>query len=133
MTDLQTAKSKLSGHTLCLCRDGECLFSNERGIAPMLNFINSNVNLQGYSVADLIVGKAVAMLFVFSGIRQVYARTLSQGGKRIFEKYGVPFEYGTLTDRIINRAGTDVCPMEKAVADVDGLEQAYIILNNKLK
>ena len=49
----------------------------------MMSSIADGVNLQGYSVADLIVGKAAAMLFVKCGIAGVYAKTLSQSGKAV--------------------------------------------------
>ena len=133
MTDLQIAKSSLSGHTICLCRDGKLLFSESRGIAPMMNFIADGVDLAGYSVADLVVGKAAALLFVKSGIKSVFAKTLSESGKKILEQYGINYEYEVLTEKIINRAGTDVCPMEKAVANCNNPEEAYAILKDKLK
>lgn len=133
MTDLEIAKNNLSGHTLCLCKGGNCLYSEKRGIAPMMSFIDSGVDLSGYSVADLVVGKAAALLFVKCGIGNVYAKTLSEKGKRVFELYGVSYDYGVLTEKIINRAGTDACPMEKAVADTDDPEEAFAILKNKLK
>lgn len=132
MTDLQTAKNNLSGHTICLCKDGNCLYSESRGISPMMNFISDGVDLAGYAAADIVVGKAAALLFVKCGIKQVFAKTLSQNGKRILELYGIDYEYETLTEKIINRAGTDICPMEKAVANTDTPEEAYIILKNKL-
>ena len=132
MTDIEAAKHNLEGHTICLCKGGNCLFSEKRGIAPMMDFIADGVNLAGYSVADLIVGKAAALLFVKCGIVSVYAKTLSKGGKEVLEKHGVPCEYGVLTDRIINRAGTDTCPMEKTVAGVDDAEEGYVLLKNKL-
>ena len=53
MTDLQIAKNNLSGHTICLCKNGECLYSEKKGIAPMMDFIASGANLEGYSVAAL--------------------------------------------------------------------------------
>ena len=133
MADLQTAKNNLEGHTICLCKDGKCLFSEKRGIAPMMDFIADSINLSGYSVADLVVGKAVAMLFVKCGIKRVFAKTLSESAKRVFELYGVDYEYEMLTEKIINRDGTDICPMEKAVLGCDDVEEAYSILQNKLK
>ena len=132
MTDLQTAKNNLAGHTICLCKDGACLYSERRGIAPMMNFIESGADLAGYSVADMVVGKAAALLFVKSGIKSVFAKTLSEYAKRVLELYGVDYEYGILTERIINREGTDICPMEKAVMNTDDPEEAYVILKNKL-
>ena len=128
MTDLQTAKNNLSGHTICLCKDGNCLFSEKKGIAPMMDFIAEGVDFAGYSVADLIVGKAAALLFVKCGIKRVFAKTLSEKGKRILELYGLDYEYETLAKSIINRAGTDICPMEKAVMNTDDPEEAYAIL-----
>ena len=132
MNDLQIAKNNLAGHTLCLCKDGECLYSVRRGIAPMMGFIESGANLKGYSVADVVVGKAAALLFVKCGIKRVFAKTISEYAKSILELYGVEYEYGLLTERIINREGTDTCPMEKAVMNTDDPEEAYVILKNKL-
>ena len=133
MTDLQIAKDNLAGHTICLCKDGVCLYSEKRGIAPMMDFIENGSDLPGYSVADIVVGKAVALLFVKCGIEKVFAKTLSQKGKKILETYGVYCEYETLADNIINRAGTDICPMEKAVTDTDAPEEAYSVLKDKLR
>ena len=131
--DIQIAKNNLSGHTICLCKDGDCVYSEKHGIAPMMDFIADGVNIHGFSVADLIVGKAAAMLFVKCGIAGVYAKTLSQSGKAVLERFGIPFEYETLTEKIINRAGTGVCPMEKAVYDCEEPDEAYILLLKQLK
>lgn len=132
MTDLEIAEKNLSGHTICLCKNGKCLQSVRRGISPIMGFIESGVDLRGYSVADVVVGKAAALLFVKCGISHVYAKTLSEHGKKIFERCGVNYKYGILTERIINREGTDMCPMEKAVIDTNDPEEAYVILKNKL-
>ena len=133
MTDLQIAKNNLAGHTICLCCSSECLYSESRGIAPMMNFIADGVDLFGYSVADVVVGKAAALLFVKCGIKNVYAKTLSQSAKSVLELYGIAYEYEVLTERIINRAGTDTCPMEKTVAETCDPEEAYLLLKIKLK
>ncbi|MDE6585388.1 MAG: DUF1893 domain-containing protein, partial [Clostridia bacterium] len=120
-------------HTICLCKDGGCLYSESRGISPMMNFIADGADLSGYSVADLIVGKAAALLFVKCGIKEVFAKTLSQSGKKILELYGVDYEYEALVEKIINRAGTDICPMEKAIANTENPQEAYLILKEALK
>ena len=133
MSDLQLAKSNLSGHTICLCKDGKLLFSEKRGISPMMGFIADGENLKGYSAADLIVGKAAAMLFVKCGIVRVFAKTLSKSGMAILRQYGIYCEYENLADRIINRDGTDICPMEKTVADTDDIEEGYNLLKEKLQ
>ena len=132
MSDVETARNNLAGHTICLCKGGNCIYSDKRGIAPMIEFIDSGADLAGYSVADIVVGKAVALLFVKCKIKNVFAKTLSKSAKKVLELYGVDFEYGVLTERIINREGTDTCPMEKAVTNCDDPEEAYAILKNKL-
>lgn len=133
MTDLQIAKENLAGNTICLCKDGARLFSDERGILPMMNYIESGVDLNGYSVADLVVGKAAAMLFVKSGIKNVFAKTLSESGKATLEKFGVKYEYEVLAEKIINRAGTDICPMEKALSGIENVQEAYEALKKKIE
>lgn len=133
MLDIHIAKENLAGHTICLCKNGELIFSEKRGIAPMMGFIASGTDLKGYSVADIVVGKAAALLFVKCGIKSVFAKTLSESGKTVLEKYAIPYEYGTLTEKIINRDGTDICPMEKTVLNTDDPEQAYILLKEKLQ
>lgn len=133
MTDLQTAKQNLNGHTICLCRQGKCLCSDKRGIAPMMEFIAAGVGLAGYSAADKVVGKAAALLFVKCGVIAVYAETLSETGRAVLEEYGIAYEYQMLAEQIVNRAGTDICPMEKAVLHCNDAETAYALLKNKLK
>ncbi|MCX4287826.1 MAG: DUF1893 domain-containing protein [Clostridia bacterium] len=132
MTDIEIAKSNLAGHTISLCKNGKTITDDKRGIAPMADFLRRNVDLRGYSVADLVVGKAAAMLFSKAGIAEVYAKTLSLSGKAALEKHGIKYSYGVLTERIVNRQGTDVCPMEKTVETVDDVEEAYVLLQERL-
>lgn len=131
MTDLQIAKENLAGRSVCFCRNGIYFYSDKHGISPILDCIAEKTDLAGYAVADKIVGKAAALLFVKCKIKRVFAQTLSQSGKRILEEYGIPFEYETLTEKIINRAGTDICPMEKAVSHTDDPEEAYEVLKKQ--
>ena len=116
-----------------MCKSGECLYSDSRGIAPIMNFIGEGIDLSGYSVADKVVGKAAALLFVKCGIKSVFAKTLSEMGKEVLELFGIPYEYEVLAEKIINRAGTDICPMEKAVTNTDDPKEAYAILKAELK
>ena len=132
MTDIETAKENLHGHSICLCRNENIITDDGRGISPMMKFIAEGRDLTGYSAADVIVGKAAAMLFVKTGITEVYGETMSESGAKYLAQHGVTHSYGTLTDRIINRQGTDICPMEKTVADISDAEQGYAALKEKL-
>lgn len=131
MTDIETAVRALDGHSIALVRNGEVITHDGRGISPMLTLIGSGTDLRGYSAADIIVGKAAAMLFVKAGIAAVYARTVSRMGLDYLNAHGIPCDYDTLTDNIINREGTDICPMEKTVLNVDDYEMGYALLLEK--
>ncbi len=126
--DLIAAKDNLAGHTLCLSKDGVLILDDKRGIAPLLELIASGKDVSGYSAADKVVGKAAAALFIKCGVKQLYAAVLSKGGAKLLESHGVEYVYDTLTDAIINRAGTDVCPMEKAVRDIEEIEDMYVAI-----
>ena len=126
--DLIAAKDNLAGHTLCLSKDGVLILDDKRGIAPLLELIASGKDVSGYSAADKVVGKAAAALFIKCGVKQLYAAVLSKGGAKLLESHGVEYVYDTLTDAIINRAGTDACPMEKAVRDIEEIEDMYVAI-----
>ncbi len=133
MTDLQKAKKGLAGHTLCLVKGGETIVSDKRGVAPMMEIISSGRGVNGFSAADVVVGKAAAMLFVKAGVSAVYAATISAGGKGILGKSRGPEEYGPPVARRINRHGTGLCPMEQAVLDCGDAEEGYLKIKEKLK
>ena len=132
MTDTELAKQNLPGHSICLCKNGIFITDDGRGISPMMKFIAAGRDLSGYSAADIIVGKAAAMLFVKAKIKEVYAQTLSVSGAEYLEKHGIPYTYNTLTEKIVNRQGTDICPMEKAVMDITDTEQGYNTLKARI-
>lgn len=132
MTDLQLAKENLNGHSIALCKNGEVITSDKRGVAPLLDMLREGVCLQGFSAADKIVGKAAAMLFVKAGVVSVYAQVLSKSGKEFLEKHGISVSFETLTDVIINRDGTGMCPMESTVLNVDDVETGISAIGEKL-
>ncbi len=131
--DLELAKSALGGHTIALCKNGETITSDSRGVKPMVELIDSGRSLDGYSVADKVVGKAAALLFVYAGIENVYAEVLSVLGAKVLEKHGIPYECGTVTERIVNRKGDGYCPMEIATTDIDDPAEALATVKAKLK
>lgn len=131
MKELTYLKEKLSGHSLIILKDDTELISDERGIRPLLAHIRSGEDLRGAYAADRIVGKAAAMLYVLLRVRAVYADVMSKSAREIFDKYGIHYEYETLTENIVNRSGDDLCPMEKTVMDIAAPEDALAALKAK--
>ena len=134
MKDLNKAKSLLYGDKcIVLVKNDTALTSDSRGISTMLNFILQGENLQGFCIADKIVGKAVALLFVKSQIKCVYAKVISESAIEILKKAQIFVEYERVVEYIINRDKTGLCPMEQAVMNIDDCEIAFTILLEKYK
>ena len=132
MTDAARARDALPGHTLALCRGEECIVSDLRGIAPMLSLIGEGKDLRGWSAADVVVGKAAALLFVYAGIAEVYAGVLSDKGAAVLEERGIPYSCGGRAPYIVNRQGDGVCPMERAVEKIFDPAEALSALQTRL-
>ena len=109
MTDLEKAKSMLADDcNLAVVKGGSVSRFSESGIKALLGIAESNKELL----------EAAAFVMVSCGVKEVYAGVMSKGAAALFAVHGVPCSCATLTDRIINRAGTDICPMERAVLSV---------------
>ena len=134
MNEITYAKEMLSrgGYTLVVCSGGRVYVSEEKGIKPLLELVKAQDDWSGAYAADKIVGKAAAMLYALLGVKAVYAEVLSEKAKEIFDKNGIEFECNTLTDNIINRQGTGLCPMEEAVKDIDNADDAIMAIEAKI-
>lgn len=132
MTDLEKAIKSLDGHTLALCKDGDIITSDKRGVAPMVGFIREGRDLNGWSAADRVVGKAAAMLFIKAGISALHAVTLSKGAAELLEKHGVKTSCDSLTEYIINRDKTGMCPMEQTVLDTQDIDLGTELIMKRL-
>ena len=127
---LCTLRARLESEKLtCILQKGDnVLTSTQTGIRPLLEWIDEKQDTRDGAAADKIVGKAAALLYVFMGVRAVYAEVLSAGGLRTLQAHGIRAEYGTLTDYIVNRAGTGMCPMEETVQTVSDPAEALAAL-----
>lgn len=130
MTDLERAiEIRRTGDFayVFLSNDGE-ITGYERGIAPLLNIMDTGTDMRAYSVADKVVGKAAAMLYAKMKIKCLHAEVMSLPAKEILDCRGIPCSYGELTEMIRNRKGDGRCPMEQTVAETDDLEEGIALL-----
>ncbi|MGB9959853.1 MAG: DUF1893 domain-containing protein [Candidatus Bathyarchaeales archaeon] len=130
MKDLEIAKKRLHSENLALSvvKDSEVIFeSKNRGISGFLQALEKfGDRLKGASVADKVVGKAIALLCVYAGIKAVYASTLSKEAKTVFERHKIPFEWDMLVEKILDANKVEACPFEKAAINISDPEEAYI-------
>ncbi len=122
MTDLDRARAALPGHTLALCRGGEVVTSDLRGVMPMLGFLREGRDLSGFCAADRVVGRAAAMLFAKAGVRAVHAEVMSDGAVALLAAHGIDASCDVRTAAIENRQKTGLCPMESAVAGIEDID-----------
>ncbi len=126
MNDLELAKDLLKDElTIVLVKDTVIYKDKKRGIKPMLDLINNEIDLTGFSVADKVVGKGAAVLFIYSKVKEIYTKVISAPALEILIKYNIKVSYDKLVENIINRKGDDICPMEKAVLNINDIDLAF--------
>ena len=104
----------------------------QRGVKDLVTLVGERPEvLQGAFIADKAVGKAAAACMVVGGVKHVHADVMSEPALALLNAHGIKAEYGQLVDHIINRAGTDWCPMERLSRDED--DPAVIIQKVKEK
>lgn len=112
--------------------DGSIHRFTQRGVKDLLALVSDHPEvLKGALIADKAVGKAAAACMVLGDVRHVHADVMSEPALALLQQHGVDAEYGTLVDHIINRTGTDWCPMEKVSRDEN--DSAIIIQKVKQK
>jgi|MudIll2142460700_1097286.scaffolds.fasta_scaffold226371_2 hypothetical protein len=140
MNDLETAKNQLVQEqlTLIIVKNGEILFATQSPrISGFLTAIEEiGRDLEGASIADKVVGKAVALLCVYAGIIAVFAETLSRNAIDVLEQRHVEVEWKRLVDNILDTSKKDVCPFEREATNIADPKEAYNkfkILQQKLR
>lgn len=133
MKDLETAKTLLAeqGYTCVLAKGDVIYTSMERGIRPLMQWLEQGIDCHGFSAADKVVGKATAFLYARLGIQTVYAGTMSKGAAAVLDAFGICHSCDREVDAILNRKKDGFCPMESAVRGIDDPEQAFEILSKK--
>lgn len=88
--------------------------------------------LQGASMADRVVGRGAALLMVKGGVKELFTFVLSQPALNVLRQAGITVSYDTLQPNIINRTGTDICPVEKLTANTTNPDEAFRLIGNFL-
>jgi hypothetical protein len=128
--DLERAKEILAqtDSTCVLCRDEIVYTTTQRGVAPLLIWLQSGVDTCGFSAADKVVGKAAALLYCLLGVRRVHGDVMSDAAVKVLRRNGIEVYWDRLTDGIRNRAGTGPCPMEAATMSIDDPDEALPVI-----
>lgn len=134
--DMDTARDMLSkkDYSIVIIKKGDVITKKQgEGIRPILETIEElGENMKDTIVGDRILGKASALLCVYSGVSGVYSPQATKTAIAILIKAGIPGQADKLISHIKNRNGDDVCPFEKMLANIDSAEEAYKVLKKKV-
>lgn len=135
MNNLENAKELLqnSNFTCVACKDDITLACQQRGVAPLLGWLDEGTSLNGYSAADKVVGNGAAFLYVLLDVKELYADVISKSALKTLTQHHISVTYDILTDAIRNRDNTGFCPIESAVEGITSPEIALTAIRNRLK
>ncbi len=104
-----------SPDNLWVCRDNEPFFkAGEVGLAPLLNYLAKYVDPpHKVTVCDRIVDRAAALLLKKARCDTVFAVLGSKLAAHALDALGIAYSFDSTIPHIVNKAGNDMCPMEK--------------------
>ena len=114
-------------HTIVIYKNDASVFvSDDRGVAPLMKLLKEDKSqLLDSIVVDKVIGKAAALLMVFAGVKEVFTPTISSPAIEVFKNHDIKITFDDEVDRIINRKGDGLCPMETLCLDTDNPEEAF--------
>ena len=121
------------GYTCVLCREDTVYTTTERGVKPLVRWLTEETNLQGFSAADKVVGKATAYLYCLLDVKAVHSQVMSGAAARVLEENGIAASQDLLVENIINRQGTGICPFEEAVWEIHDPKNALTAIRCKME
>lgn len=108
-------------------KEGRIVYQDKgNGVKPILKLLEADREfLKDAVVADKIIGKAAALLLTLGKVQKVYGITMSRAGKEYLESVGIACDNEKCIDVISNRKRDGICPLERAVSDVNDPEEAF--------
>ena len=133
--DILTAKKILTdnNYTCVLYSDGVEHHSTLRGVKPLIDFLESDCDFDGFCAADKVVGAGAAHLYVLLHVKAVWAGLMSKDAVDILQSNGVDTFFDKVVPYIINRSGDSACPIETAVKGITDSKKALIVIKQTLE
>lgn len=136
MNDLELAKEELKNKSLSfvIAGRGKILFeSKEEGILSLLKALKEfGSRLKGSALADKVVGKAAAFLILHGGFLALYSSVISDDALNLLQNTGLKITFDRRVPQILNKAGTDRCPLEKLSMEFKNSEEFIYELSKRI-
>ncbi len=132
--NLQKAKQIMQdGNYTCVLYDGvNEHHSNKKGVKPLIEFLESNIDFSGYCAADKVIGAGAAHLYVLLQVKSVWANVISVTAKEVLDSNNIQLFFEQEVPNIINRAGDGVCPIEHCVEGITNSATALEAIKQRL-
>ncbi len=135
--DINLNKAKqylLQNNYTCVLFDGSKFYhSTQRGVRPLIDFLESKINFNGFVAADKVVGAGAAHIYVLLGVKSIWAKVISADAKRILNQNNISVFFDTEVPYIINRTGDGMCPIEACVKGISNSNIALNTIKQRLK
>lgn len=137
MTDnnIEIVKKRLndtSASLVVMNKNGEIREFYNRRVIDIVSLIKSGENfLDGAIIADKVIGKVASALLVLAGVKEIYARTISEYAIEVLENNNIKYSFGNRVDYIINNDKSGMCPMENKFKNEKNLKVIYNYFINK--
>ena len=104
-----------SSDTFRVYHEGKLIFSSKKEqLRPLLEYIEEfSSKVRGVVIFDRIVGNAAALLVKKAFCLEIYSPLGSEIAARTLSVQGIKYHFSRTVPYIINKAGDDICPMEK--------------------
>lgn len=104
--------------------------SSEVMLKPLLECLSQHrAEMTDALVVDRVVGRAAALLFAMVNVSEVVTLLASTSAQQVCQFYGIPLHADKIVPRILNRAKTDLCPMEKLAQNYQSPADFYARLS----
>ena len=124
-----------TGNALMIYINGDLVFSSSsKGIKPHLEAIETlgKEKLNGAVMADKIVGRAAALLMLYSKPSEVYAGVITFTAKEMLEAEGVKVFPAEIVEAVKQVDGRIYCPFESMVQGISEPVEAYHAIVEKM-
>lgn len=134
MEKLERAKQILKEKNASLVIiDDEVEVYNDIGVKRLLILLSENRKLKDSAVADNVIGKAAAFLYIKLDAKNIFAKIISEDALLMLKQKDIFIEYEIIVKNILNRNRDDICPIEKSVMNERDVDSAIIKIKNTIK
>lgn len=113
--------------------DDEVEVYNDIGVKRLLILLSENRKLKDSAVADNVIGKAAAFLYIKLEAKNIFAKIISEDALLMLKQKDIFIDYEIIVKNILNRNRDDICPIEKSVMNERDVDSAIIKIKNTIK